>query len=72
VVDNLDIHTSESLVRYTAERDHTSVDLGVNYVGGVLRSRASRAAFLAEPTCSIVFHYVDRNGGLFDARMRGP
>jgi transposase len=58
VVDNLDIHRSESLVRYVAERDGIEQDLGVKYVRGVLRSRASRAAFLAEATHSIVFHYT--------------
>jgi len=56
VADNLDIHRSESLVRYVAERDGIIEDLGVKYVCGVLRSRASRSAFLADPTHSIVFH----------------
>jgi transposase len=58
VVDNLDIHRSESLVRYVAERDALQQDLGAKYVRGVLRSRASRAAFLADPSHSIVFHYT--------------
>ena len=61
VVDNLDIHRSESLVRYVAERDGITSYLGVKYVCGVLRSRASRAAFLAEPTHSIVFHYTPKH-----------
>lgn len=58
VVDNLDIHRSESLVRYVAERDGIEQDLGVKYVWGVLRSRASRSAFLADASHSIVFHYT--------------
>jgi hypothetical protein len=58
VVDNLDIHRSESLVRYVAARDRIAQDLGIKYVCGVLRSRASRAAFLADPSHSIVFHYT--------------
>ena len=45
VVDNLDIHRSERLVRYVAARDGITQDLGVKYVRGILRSR-SRAAFL--------------------------
>ena len=61
VVDNLDIHCSESLVRYVAEKDDSAQDLGVKYVCGVLRSRASRAAFLAEPAHSIVFHYTPKH-----------
>jgi hypothetical protein len=44
VVDNLDIHRSESLVRYVAELAGCTADLGVKYVRGVLRSKASRAA----------------------------
>jgi DDE superfamily endonuclease len=58
VVDNLDIHRSESLVRYIAERDGIEQHLGVKYVCGVLRSRASRAVFLADTSHSIVFHYT--------------
>jgi hypothetical protein len=58
VLDNLDIHRSASLVRYVADRDGLAHDLGIKYVRGVLRSRASRAAFLADPTHSIVFHYT--------------
>jgi hypothetical protein len=58
VVDNLDIHRSESLVRYVADRDGIQQDLGIKYVCGVLRSRASRAAFLADHSHSIVFHYT--------------
>ena len=61
VLDNLDIHTSESLVRYVAERDGITDDLGIKYVSGVLQSRASRAAFLAKPTHSIVFHYTPKH-----------
>jgi hypothetical protein len=61
VTDNLDIHTSESLVRHVAERDGIPDALGVKYVRGVLRSRATRAAFLADSHHSIVFHYTPKH-----------
>jgi len=61
VVDNLDIHRSESLVRYIAELASCTEDLGVKYVCGVLRSKASRAAFLSDPTHPIVFHYTPKH-----------
>jgi putative transposase len=61
VVDNLDIHRSESLVRYVAALANCTDDLGVKYVRGVLRSKASRAAFLNDPTHPVVFHYTPKH-----------
>src|SRR4029078_2600013 len=58
VVDNLDIHRSASLVRYVAERSGIDTDLGIKRRSGILRSKASRAAFLSEPSHPIVFHYT--------------
>jgi len=61
VVDNLDIHRSESLVRYVAALADCTDDLGVKYIRGVLRSKASRAAYLSDPTHQVVFHYTPKH-----------
>ena len=61
VLDNLDTHRSESLVRYVAEQAGSTDDLGVKYVRGVLRSKASRAAFLSDPTHPVVFHCTPKH-----------
>ena len=61
VVDNLDIHRSASLVRYVAELAGITEDLGAKRVRGVLRSKASRAAFLSDPSHPLVFHYTPKH-----------
>jgi transposase len=63
VVDNLDTHRSEALVRYVAEREGLpAAQLGVKKRAGILKSMASRTAFLADPRHRTVFHSTPKHG----------
>jgi transposase len=61
VVDNLNIHGSESLVKLVAQACEIATDLGKKGRRGVLESVASRQAFLSESSHRIRFVYLPKH-----------
>ncbi len=61
VVDNLNIHCSESLVTLVAKACEVPTDLGKKGVCGILKSVASRQAFLSESSRRIRFVYLPKH-----------
>lgn len=58
VADQLNTHQSASLVGWVADQGHLTMDLGEKGKSGILKSQASRAAFLQDPTHRIRFIYT--------------
>src|SRR6266851_6770361 len=62
MMDNLNTHQSEALVRWIAEREGIdAATLGVKGKRGILQSMESRAAFLHDPTHQIVVYYTPKH-----------
>ena len=62
VVDNLNTHQSKSLVLWVAELAGLSVDyLGIKGKSGILKTMASRALFLQDPTHQVCFLYTPKH-----------
>ena len=61
LADQLNTHQSESLVRLVAERCGVKEELGEKGKSGVLKSMATRAAFLSDPTQRIQFVYLPKH-----------
>ncbi len=61
VMDCLNTHQSESLVRFVAQTESLEIDLGVKGESGILKSMQSRADFLRDPSHNIVFHFTPKH-----------
>ncbi len=61
VLDNLNTHLSESLVRLVAKLSGFEGELGIKGKSGILENQKTRAAFLRREENFIVFHYTPKH-----------
>ena len=61
VLDQLNIHMSETLVRVVGAECELDIDLGLKGQSGILKSMSTRRAFLTTPTHRIRFVYVPKH-----------
>jgi transposase len=58
VMDGLNTHKSETLVKLIAKHEAMEIDLGKKGKYGILKSMETRAIFLSDTSHQIVFHYT--------------
>lgn len=61
ILDQLNTHKSESLVRFVARQCDIETDLGIKGKQGILHSQATRAAFLQDESHRIRFVYTPKH-----------
>lgn len=62
VLDQLNTHKSETLVRWVAKHDGLTEDLGKKGDEGILKSMETRETFLEDKSHSVIFHYTPKHG----------
>ena len=61
LADQLNIHLSETLVRWVAQREQYEYDLGIKGKKGILKSKGSRKQFLENPDHRIRFVFTPKH-----------
>ena len=61
VLDNLNTHNSESLVRWVASLEGSLADLGRKGLTGILKDTGSRRAYLVDPAHRVRFVYTPKH-----------